>query len=315
MTRSAPDPSRRGDRKCFGSRAGVVGKAFWAQARVVGKVLARARVVKLWMKLRARMNSRRSPTSRRTLADLSALADGSLEPERREAVSREIAASPELSELFGREQHAVELLAHARESDRAPLALRERIAADRRTRTAPARRTRSRFVPGAALAAASVVAVLVATLAGGTAGSPSLADAAALAVRGANSPAPAPGPGPGQALDRSVGEVYFPDWGRTLGWHATGQRADRLDGHRAVTVYYARGTQTVAYTIVSAPALAQPSAVPVRLEGLELRALRLGGRVVVTWRRAGRTCVLSSRAVPAAALERMATWEPAGGGD
>lgn len=278
------------------------------------------------MNLRAHMNSRRSPTSRRKLADLSALADGSLAPERHEAVSREIAASPELSELLNREQRVVEMLEQARENDRAPQALRERIAEERR-RAAPAQGRRGhaasaprrktgwlagrRLVPGVAVTAAAVAAVLIATLTGGTTAGPTLADAAALAVRGASSPAPAASPGPGQALARSVGEVYFPNWRRTLGWTATGQRADHIDGHRAVTVYYARGGRSVAYTIVSAPALDQPRAVPVRLGGLELRSVRLGGRVVVTWRRAGRTCVLSSSSLTAAAMERMAIWGPA----
>ena len=61
------------------------------------------------------------------LADLSALADGTLDPSRRAAVEAHIAASPELSALYEREQRVVAALHQARSTDRAPASLRARI--------------------------------------------------------------------------------------------------------------------------------------------------------------------------------------------
>jgi len=43
-----------------------------------------------------------------------------------------------------------------------------------------------------------------------------------------------------------------------------------------------------------------------------VRTLILDGRLVVTWRRAGHTCVLSGTAMPAAQLQRLAAWEAPG---
>jgi hypothetical protein len=105
-----------------------------------------------------------------------------------------------------------------------------------------------------------------------------------------------------------VGAVTFPNWGYTLGWSTAGQRVDRLANHLAVTVYYSWHGRDVAYTIVSVPALSQPHADVVAVGGLRMRVLSLAGRRIVTWRRDGRTCVLSSRDVPAQQLERLAAW-------
>jgi hypothetical protein len=67
--------------------------------------------------------------------------------------------------------------------------------------------------------------------------------------------------------------VYFPNWFASLGWRAIGQPSDRLNGRLAITVYYEwRGTR-VAYTVLGAPALAQPSARITDLNGVELRTL------------------------------------------
>ena len=122
----------------------------------------------------------------------------------------------------------------------------------------------------------------------------------------------APEPGgavPGATLNRDVQEVYFPNWSGRFGWWATGQRVDRLDGRKAVTVYYGRHGQRIAYTIVTAPALNLPSTATYRLGGTELQSFTAGERQVVTWRRAGHTCVLSGVGVSPAELSRLAAWQ------
>jgi hypothetical protein len=122
--------------------------------------------------------------------------------------------------------------------------------------------------------------------------------------------APQPGgAGPGGALNRDVEEVYFPNWSRTFGWWAAGQRVDRVGGRKAVTVYYSHDGQRIAYTIVASPALNQPHASTTWLNGTQLQSFTLGGRQVVTWRRAGHTCVLSGVGVSRAELARLAAWK------
>jgi anti-sigma factor RsiW len=243
------------------------------------------------------------------LADLSALADGSLDPARRDDVQAWIAASPELSALYERERRAVEILHRARTADRAPLALRERIEAQRPSARV---RTRRRLGLGGALATglAVIALALVLILPSGTPGAPSVSQAASLALRGAAAPAPTPDPdAPNAKLQRKVGDVYFPNWTQQFHWRAVGQRVDHINGRLAVTVYYQRGHERVAYTIVSAPALAAPAATITRLNNTELRTLNLSQRHVVTWRRGNHTCVLSgSSGLPASLLQRLAAW-------
>jgi len=244
------------------------------------------------------------------LADLSALADGTLDPSRRAQVEANIGASPELSALYARERRVVDALHQARATERAPEGLRIRIEASRPARTVVARR-RLGYAGGLVGALAALALALVLVLPGGAPGAPSVSDAAALAARGPTQAAPAPDPARPQAmLQQNVGEVYFPNWGQSLGWRAVGSRTDRLGGHQAITVYYRWREDQIAYTIVSAPALAKPAARQYTwLHGTEFRTTTQNGRLVVSWYRAGDTCVLSGRGVTAAELQTLAAWE------
>jgi anti-sigma factor RsiW len=242
------------------------------------------------------------------LADLSALADGTLDPARRAAVEAHIAASPELSALYAREQRVVAALHQARESERAPASLRARIEASR-----PAGRTVTRrrigYAAGLAGALAAIALAVVLALPSGAPGGPSVSEAAALAALGANQPAPAPDPAhPAAQLNQNVDDVYFPNWTSSLGWRASGARTDTLGGRKAVTVYYDWKGKRVAYTIVAAPPLSQPAAHRSWQHGTELRTFTRDDRVVVTWREGGATCVLSGTGISAAALQKLAAW-------
>ncbi len=242
------------------------------------------------------------------LADLSALADGTLDPARRATVEARIAASPELTALYRRERRVVDALHQARATERAPAALRTRIDAARPSRASVARR-RFAYAGGAAVALAAVVLALVLALPSGAPGGPSVSDAAALAGRGPTMTAPIPDPtNPRARLHQSVGDVYFPNWAAKFGWDAIGARTDKLDGRTAVTVYYKWKDLTIAYTIVHSPPLTEPSAMETDLNGTALRTLATNGRLVVTWRRAGDTCVLSGKGITVAELQRLAAW-------
>lgn len=260
------------------------------------------------------MDSKTRDLSPAEMADLSALADGSLEPARRKTVEAWIASSPELSEVYERERAAVQVLRTAA-AERAPLGLRLRLEAERGGR---ARRPRARTgygVLAGAVAAAVIVAALL-VLPGGAPGSPSVSQAAGLALRGPASPPPsADAADPRTKLAGRFQAIYFPNWSVSLGWRAVGVRRDRLDGRATMTVYYRRGGALVAYTIVGSPALSSPSGQVRRLNGYELRTFRLGGRTVVTWRRAGHTCVLSAAGVTGGTLQHLASWGDSGIGD
>jgi hypothetical protein len=246
----------------------------------------------------------------RTLAEISALADGTLDPGRAPAVHELIAASPELSRRYELERRAVEAL-HTLRADRAPARLRLGLEARRR----PAPRPRGRLVYGGglAVAVAGVVAALVLLLPGGSPGAPSVSQAATLAVRGPALPAPMPDSAhPGSKLRQDVEDVYFPNWSGWFGWRAVGQRIDRLGGRLAVTVYYERAGHRIAYTILALPPLRWPGSGTHTVDGTTLQSATVHGRLVVTWRRAGHTCVLSGAGVSTAELSRLAAWQAPG---
>jgi len=247
--------------------------------------------------------------SAREQAEISSLADGTLDPRRREEVRARINASRELRAVYERERRVVELLHRMRTTERAPASLRARIEAQR---PSSARRARLRLVYGGALAVAlaAVIAALALILPAGTPAAPSVSQAAALAARGPTAAAPRGNPSDPDALDREVQNLYFPNWLQDFGWRPVGQRADRIGGRLAVTVYYGRRGHTLAYTIVASPALQPPAATTTRRDGIELRTLTLGGRLVVTWRRGDHTCVLSGTDVHASVLQQLAAYKP-----
>jgi hypothetical protein len=249
--------------------------------------------------------------SSREQADLSALADGTIDPARKAEVEARIAASPELTALYHRERRVVELVHRASERTHAPLGLRERIAAQR---PSPAKQARRRlgYAGGLAAALAVVALALVLLLPGGSPGAPSVSEAAALASLGATQSAPMPDPSNPAKLGSDVEDVYFPNWEKRFNAAAVGQRTDTVGGRPARTVYYRMHGKTIAYTIVGEPALSGTPSSESWLNGTELWTFKHDGRHVVTWKRDGRTCILSSVNVATRQLQRLAAWPAAG---
>jgi anti-sigma-K factor RskA len=102
---------------------------------------------------------RQDVNGEKEIAELAALADGSLAPERRSELEARIAQSPELAELLAEQERAVGFARSAASEVEAPAGLRARIGARRQVRRVSGSR---RFVlVGAAAAAAVVVAVAV----------------------------------------------------------------------------------------------------------------------------------------------------------
>jgi anti-sigma factor RsiW len=238
------------------------------------------------------------------MAELCALADGTLPAERRAEVEARVAASPELQELVERQRRAV-FAAKALSSEKVPESLR--AAVDARLRARGARR---RLAPRLALAAAAAVAaaVVAAVVLSGGPGAPTVADAARLATGTPAGPAPPPAGTSGTRLAIGVEGVTFPDFAHAYGWHALGVRRGHVDGRDATVVFYGKDGRRVGYAIVAGSALSRPSAAqPSVIRRVEYQTLQLNGRLAVTWRRGGHTCVLIGDATRAELL-KLASW-------
>jgi anti-sigma factor RsiW len=238
-----------------------------------------------------------SELSEQELAELCALADGTLPAERRAAVEARVAASPELQLLLDRQRRSL-AATRALAGEPTPESLRPTVEAQQRARDS--RRSRAWLLPrlGAAGALVAVVAVVAVVLSGGP-GGPTVAEAAQLADRPPSAPAPRPLGDSGTLLALEVEGVAFPDLLRSFGWRPVGARRDKLDGRNATTVFYEKGARRIAYVIVAGAGLPRPSGAQGTMrEGVLFQTLRVGGRPAVTWRRDGRTCVLIGTASP-----------------
>jgi hypothetical protein len=97
------------------------------------------------------------------IAELAALADGSLAPERRAALEAGVAASSELADRLDEQERALALTRSAAAEVEAPASLRARIDAERKVRSVP--RPRRFVLAGAAAASATAVAAIAIGLA------------------------------------------------------------------------------------------------------------------------------------------------------
>src|SRR6476620_3920816 len=87
------------------------------------------------------MRGRRGdPAGDQEIAELAALADGSLSPERRAALEARVAQSSELAELLAEQERAVSFARSAAAEVEAPETLRARIPTGERARHGPAGR-------------------------------------------------------------------------------------------------------------------------------------------------------------------------------
>ena len=242
-------------------------------------------------------------------AEIVAFVDGRLDARREASLRSRAVGDPVLSAAIERQRTAREAIGGAVAQTSAPHALRLRID---EAASAPARRPgRRRWLPVAGLAAAAAAAVVAAVV---------IAPGGELDVRDTLAAATRP-PVAAAAIDlreprllrERVEQVRFPNYAAKFGWKAVGTRTDEVDGRSTRTVFYERGGRRIAYTIVEGEALPEPSdARSVSSDGVDLRVFGSGGRTVVTWRRLGHTCVLSSADVPAAELVRLASWKAKG---
>jgi hypothetical protein len=246
-------------------------------------------------------------------AALAAYVDGRMESSERTAFEARLVAEPELAAALEHQRAGLAAITTAAESVSAPLALRSRIETMQREGTAPRRRRRRRagwgWLPSAGLAVAALAAVaIVVAFSGG----PATAEVLAAATR---APAAAVQLDPGQPrlLRDQVDDVRFPNYEGKFGWEAEGSRTDEIGGRKTKTVFYRREGRRIAYTIVAGDQLAwPPGADRTEVEGVPMRVFEEDGRTVVTWRRNGRTCILSATDVPRDQLLELAGWKGQG---
>jgi hypothetical protein len=241
------------------------------------------------------------PYDDRLMADLAAAADGTLDPARQAEIEAMAAEDSELADALERQRRAVTLIRGATAEIHAPLALRERLEADRQRLARPRARRRWFSVALAGAAAAAVLLAVVLASPGG----PTVEDAAAFATAPPTAPAPA---AEAAELDLSQDGLAFPAWTEKFGWEATGSRTDELDGRSTTTVFYEKDGKTLAYTIVGGDALDVPEGTVVEAEGTPVTVFSDDGRLVATWERDGNTCVLSGDGVDQAKLAELAGW-------
>lgn len=244
-----------------------------------------------------------------TPVELAALADGTLAPAHREALLARVASSPELAALLAEQERVVSAM---RAIDvTAPASLRGQVRTlQANARPAPRRRLALGGALGAAVAAAVALAVV---LIPGGAASPTVVQAADLALRPATMSAPAEDPAHRNLLKQQIDGVVYPYWGDKFAWHASGTRADVLHGHRAVTVFYRdRAGRELAYSIFAGRPISASGGSTVVRNGVPLRLIDHGGRTIVTWLRQGHTCVLSASGVRTASLTQLASWTAGG---
>jgi anti-sigma factor RsiW len=249
------------------------------------------------------MNDAASRLTEQEMADLAALADGTLPVERRAAVEAWVSASPELQELLNRQRRSL-AATQALADEPVPDSLREAVHAPRRGAEA-ARRWTPRLALVGALAVAAVV--LVALLSGGPAG-PTVAEAARLAEQPPSGPAPRPLGAGGTQLALDVEGVTFPDLLESYGWRTIGVRHDEIDGRDTTAVYYEKGGTRITYVIVAGDGLPRPSGAPSTTRNdVQFQTLEVNGRPAVTWERLGHTCILIGP-VPRDELLTLASW-------
>jgi anti-sigma factor RsiW len=251
-------------------------------------------------------------------ADLVAFVDGRLDAEGRARVEARAAQDPDYKSALVRQQVGRDAVTSAAESTGAPLALKTRVeelAAARGQRKGQQRsgmRTRLGGLrwPTAGLAAGAIAATLAVVMLIG--GGPGIEDVAAAAERPPTAKV-APVPAESKLLRERVADVRFPNYAGKFGWKAVGTRTDEIQGRATRTVFYEKGGRRIAYSVVSGAALDEPEAADrATVEGTVIRALRAQGREVVTWRRRGHTCVLSSKDVPRSELLALAGWKGKG---
>jgi hypothetical protein len=254
-----------------------------------------------------------------TEADLAALADGNVAPERREELLRRVESSPELGRRLVDQRMTLAAI-RATDDTTAPASLHAAVAAmaarargpeldEGRSRSWTSRIPRWSLPLAAAIAVVAIALVVVLSQGGGT--PPSVTEASRVALAPTHGAAPGERAGTSELI-ASVDGVAYPYWEKETSWRAVGARRDVLHDRTITTVAYANARgQRIGYAIAAGDPLPVQGGHTVVRDGTRFRVLRSNGATVVTWLRDGHTCVLASRNVDPNVMVGLASWRAA----
>jgi hypothetical protein len=243
-------------------------------------------------------------------AALLAFLDGHASPDEAAAIEQRLAEDPALVAALDRRRFVASAISSAVADSAAPHDLRLRVDA-MATEPPHARvRKRRRWAPFLGMAGAAA-AVAVALVIAGSGSGLTVDDAVAAAARPPVAAAMLDPTQPNLLRD-AVDQVRFPNFANKFGWKVVGTRTDEIHGRKTRTVFYDKGGDRIAYTIIAGDALDKPDGTSSTIDGVDLRALQVGSRNVVTWQRLGHTCVLSSDTVDTQTLLTLAAWKGQG---
>jgi hypothetical protein len=151
------------------------------------------------------------------------------------------------------------------------------------------RRARAGRIFGAIVIAAAVAAAAAFALTAGVPDSNVVAHVAAAQNLGATGPLTVSGQG--------VAGMRTPDLG-AYRWSPTGDRVDVIGTHTVATTFFERGGRVIGASVVSGGPIREPGPVVATPAGVRVHQISLAGRTILSWRRGGRTVVMSSVAVP-----------------
>ncbi len=238
--------------------------------------------------------------SDRRLETMLALPESRRVRRRDHALASEIQRDPVLADSLERQRR---LLAALRQGGPAPPdSLATRLAPLQpppRTRHRLGRKARSRTLALVASAAVAVLAALLVAIRPGAERGPlpSAAEVSAVWTLPSSGTPVAAAAGHPTELDVSYHAIVFPNYHDQEGWHPVGVRRDRINGIPTVTVFYATGHRRAAYTVIPTARVAVPAgAIRLSVGRLSLREFRSSDRWIVTFERAGNTCVLTAAA-------------------
>lgn len=153
----------------------------------------------------------------------------------------------------------------------------------------PSERARAGRIFGAIVIAAAVAAAAAFALTAGVPDSEVVAHVAAAQDLGAT--------GPLHVSGQIVAGMRTPDLG-AYRWSPSGDRVDVVGTHTVATTFFQRGGRVIAASVVSGGPIREPGPVVATPDGVRVHRISLAGRTILSWRRGGRTVVMSSVAVP-----------------
>jgi anti-sigma factor RsiW len=240
--------------------------------------------------------------------DLTRLADGTLPGAHVAALRARVQSDPELSARLREQQRGVALM-RASEEIVAPASLHAAIhgqTSQRRSRVRGPARWRPRLLAPLTATMGAAAVIVIVLVSGGSRSLTVTQTAQVSALASPTRGAPAVDRGDTDLLSLRVGSIHFPAYERQTDSRATGARTDHLRGREVQTVFYDIAGRRVGYSIIAGGAVPVPRGSSNTIQGVRYVTTTTGDARLVTWRRAGHTCVIAARRITRRTLLSLA---------